>query len=63
MAVHKFKVGQTVDFSPRRGTVSGAGRYKIVKLMPPEDGQFLYRIKGSSEPFERVAREPDLSLP
>jgi hypothetical protein len=35
--------------------------YKIVRLLPPEDGQLLYRIKGSSEPYERVAREQDLS--
>jgi len=63
LAAHKFKVGQTVDFSPGRGSMSSGSRmYKIVKLMPPEDGQFLYRIKGSSEPFERVARETDLSL-
>ena len=31
--------------------------YKIVRLLPPEDGHLLYRIKGSSEPFERDARE------
>lgn len=38
--------------------------YKVIKLLPPDEGgQFLYRIKGSSEPFERVAREKDLSLP
>jgi len=37
--------------------------YKIVRLLPPEDGRLLYRIKGSTEPFERVAREQDLSRP
>jgi hypothetical protein len=64
LSVHKFKVGQTVDFSPGRGTLSSGSRlYKIVKLLPSEGGQLLYRIKGSSEPFERVAREMDLSLP
>jgi hypothetical protein len=64
LSVHKFKVGQTVDFSPGRGTMSSGSRlYKIVKLLPSEGGQLLYRIKGSSEPFERVAREMDLSLP
>jgi|LNFM01.1.fsa_nt_gb hypothetical protein len=64
LSVHKFKVGQTVDFSPGRGALSSGSRlYKIVKLLPSEGGQLLYRIKGSSEPFERVAREMDLSLP
>ncbi|MFN3745817.1 MAG: hypothetical protein ACK4TL_14030 [Hyphomicrobiaceae bacterium] len=64
MAAHKFKVGQTVDFSPGRGTMYASSRlYKIIRLMPPEDGQFLYRIKASSEAFERVAKESDLSMP
>ena len=64
MADHKFKIGQTVDFSPGRGTMASMSRlYKIVKLLPPQDGQFLYRIKGSSEPFERIASERDLSIP
>ena len=64
LAVHKFKVGQTVDFSPGRGTMASMSRlYKIVKLLPAEDGQFLYRTKGSSEPFERTAGERDLSIP
>ena len=64
MAVHKFKVGQTVDFSPGRGTMASMSRlYKIVMLLPAEDGHFLYRIKGSSEPFERIASERDLSIP
>lgn len=64
MADHKYKVGQTVDFSPGRLGMPAMSRlYKIIKLLPPEDGQYLYRIKGSSEPFERVARERDLSRP
>jgi hypothetical protein len=64
LAVHKFKVGQTVDFSPGRGTMASMSRlYKIVMLLPAEDGNFLYRIKGSSEPIERVASERDLSIP
>jgi hypothetical protein len=64
LAVHKFKVGQTVDFSPRWGTMASMSRlYKIVMLLPPAEGHFQYRVKGSSEPFERVASERDLSMP
>jgi hypothetical protein len=64
VADHTYKVGQTVDFSPGRLGMPAMSRlYKIIKLLPPEDGQYLYRIKGSSEPFERVARERDLSRP
>jgi predicted RNA-binding protein YlxR (DUF448 family) len=64
LADHKFKVGQTVDFSPGRHGMPAMSRlYKVVKLLPPEAGQLLYRIKGTSEPFERVARERELSRP
>lgn len=64
LADHKFKVGQTVDFSPGRSTMASMSRlYKIVMLLPPAEGDFQYRIKGTSEPFERIARERDLSLP
>ncbi len=64
LADHKFKIGQTVDYSPGRLGMPAMSRlYKVVKLLPTEDGQLLYRIKGSSEPFERIAREKDLSRP
>ena len=62
MAEHKFSVGQTVEYSPgQRGMMAVAGSYKIMKLLPPENGQLLYRIKCGSEPYERVAQEPELS--
>lgn len=63
MTAHKFKVGQTVIYTPGRMsmTASGAG-YKVVRLMPAAEGQNQYRIKSSSENFERVAKEGDLSL-
>lgn len=62
MAAHKFKIGQTVSYSPGRSAMAASSReYKIVRLLPPEDGQNLYRIKGISETFERMARESDLS--
>ncbi len=62
MPSHKFKVGQTVNFTPGRTVMAASSReYKIVRLLPPEDGQNLYRIKGVSETFERMARESDLS--
>ena len=62
MAHHKFKVGQTVLFEPGKlGTPASSRDYKIVRLMPAENGQLQYRIKGISEVFERVARESELS--
>ena len=63
MALHKYKIGQVVQFSPGRSSMqAGAGKYTVVRLLPPEDGQNLYRIKGVSEAFERMAKETDLSL-
>lgn len=61
-AAHKFKVGQSVNFTPGKSAMSASSReYKIVRLLPPEEGQYLYRIKGVSETYERMARESDLS--
>ena len=62
MARHKFKVGQMIDFAPARPGVPTSGRqYKIVRLLPPEGGEFQYRIKSVYEAVERMARESELS--
>jgi hypothetical protein len=62
MPRHKFKVGQVVDYSPDRMSVSPSSRgYEIKRLLPSEGVGFLYRIKSPTESFERVAREQDLS--
>ncbi len=64
MVTHKFKLGQTVFLQPtvlNRLAVHQA--YEVTKQLPVEkDGQFEYRIRNPSEPFERVAKEGDLSL-
>jgi hypothetical protein len=62
MAHHKYKVGQLVDFSPPRSGMPTSGRqYEVVRLLPVEAGQLLYRIKSKAETFERMARESELS--
>jgi hypothetical protein len=62
MSAHKFKVGQFVDYVPGRLNLpASGGPYKIIRLLPAEDGQLHYRIKCTSENFERVARESELS--
>jgi hypothetical protein len=61
MSNHKFKVGQMVDFVPsQRGLAASARSYKIMRVMPQEGGERLYRIKTIAEAFERVARESEL---
>ena len=62
MASHKFKLGQTVDFVPGRRSMPASSReYKIVRLMPSDGGENCYRVKCVAEPFERIARETELS--
>jgi hypothetical protein len=62
MAGHKYKVGQSVRFSPRKGALpAGAQAYTIVRVLPAESDEFQYRIKSVYEAFERIARESELS--
>lgn len=60
-AVHKFRVGQMVDFVPgKTGVIPSARSYKVLSVLPLEGGERLYRIKTIAEAFERVARESEL---
>ena len=62
MPRHKFKVGQAVDFTPGRwGLPASSREYKVLKLLPFEGGDLLYRIKSAAETFERVAKESELT--
>jgi hypothetical protein len=59
--IPKFKVGQTVDFSPSlRGLAASATLYKVTRVLPTEGRERFYRIKTIAEAFERVARESEL---
>lgn len=62
MSQHKFKVGQVVDYDPGRlGMRASSREYKVVRLLPPEGSDLLYRIKSVGETFERVVKEHELS--
>jgi hypothetical protein len=62
MPTHKYTVGQSVEFTPGRLAMpSSSGTYIIVRLLPPDGEEPLYRIKSTREPFERVAKERELS--
>ena len=57
MSDYKFKVGQTVAY------LSGShGRdvFKIMQCLPPQGGDYQYRIKSANEPHDRVAKESEL---
>ena len=63
MQTHKYGIGERVNFVGR-GRVGGAGgEYAVVRLLPPADGQFLYRIKSTLERHERVVGEEQLTAP
>lgn len=57
----KYKVGQMVDFMPSNRAVPASVRsYKVLRVLPNEGGEQLYRIKTIAEAFERIARESEL---
>jgi hypothetical protein len=59
MSGYRFKVGQTVSYIPHFGA-GAKSTYKIIQLLPPEGGDFQYRIKSADEAHERVAKESQL---
>jgi hypothetical protein len=64
MSLHKYKVGQEVSFSPGKLSMPASSRtYKIIRQLPREGGELMYRIKSAAELFERVARESEIMRP
>ena len=60
MTLHKFVVGQVVDFNKKLPWMSG-GPYEVVSVLPLDDGDSpTYRVKSKAEPFARAAKETDL---
>jgi len=58
MAMHKFSVGQTLNFSPGlREDSRSKGRYKVVRQLPEAGSTLQYRIKSETDGQERVVRE------
>jgi hypothetical protein len=58
---HKFKIGQSVNYTSGPFDVGyGSGVYKITQLLPPQDDDFQYKIKSAAEPHERVVKESQL---
>jgi hypothetical protein len=62
MSQHKFKVGQSVNYtSGPFGRGGSSGTYKVTHLLPPEGDDRQYRIKSANEPHERVVKESQLN--
>jgi hypothetical protein len=61
MPSHKFKIGETVMLRPAVSRNVPGGAYEVNKQLPHNGREFEYRIKSSSKPHERIARESELT--
>jgi hypothetical protein len=60
--MHKFHLGQTVTYNPRKGTWAPRGAYIVTAKFPEWEGEFEYRIRSAIEDNERMARESELEF-
>lgn len=61
MPAHKFKIGQTLNFSPLRANAQARpGKCKVTRLVASEGDTPQYRVKCVTETFERVVWENEL---
>jgi hypothetical protein len=61
MPLYKFQIGQTVFLTAFLSQNIPGGAYVVTKKLPERNGEFEYRVKSVSEPYERVVRESELS--
>jgi hypothetical protein len=60
---HKFPVGATVYFTASNvSRPAASGTYQVIRQLPTEGDDCQYRIKSSTEAFERVAKESQLAI-
>ena len=59
--MHKFTVGQIMQFEPDERTAAPRGSYEVTKQLPHNGHEYEYRIKSAQEEHERTARESQLS--
>jgi hypothetical protein len=58
--MHKFHLGQTVTYNPRKGTWAPRGAYVVTAKLPERNGEFEYRVRSAIEDNERMAPESEL---
>ena len=60
---HKFPVGSSVYFTASNiSRPAATGTYEVVRQLPSDGDDCQYRIKSSTEAFERVAKESQLAM-
>jgi hypothetical protein len=60
LTVHKFHLGQIVDYRPARGIYAARGPYIVTAKLPEQDGEFGYHVRNTIEQHERMAHESEL---
>ena len=60
--MHKFTVGQLVNFTSSDLQSTHPEIFVIIRLVMDDATDPRYRIKSNTENFERVVRESELSL-
>ncbi len=56
---HRYKKGEYMSL---QGAFSRSGdSFVIMTTLPPDSDDFLYRVKSSSEPYDRIVRESQLT--
>jgi hypothetical protein len=58
--MHKFKIGQTMEYTAGFQVKITRQSFRIVQCLPERDGELQYRIKSADEGHERVVRESEL---
>jgi hypothetical protein len=62
MSEHKFKIGQTLHFSPHRlNARARPGKCRVTRLVSSEGENPQYQIKCDTETYERVVWESELA--
>ena len=60
---HKYNVGETVYFTASNvARPAASGTYEVIRQLPTDGDDCQYRIKSSTEAFERVAKESQLDI-
>ncbi len=63
MLKNKFAVGETVYFTASNvARPASTGTYEVIRVLPTDGDERQYRIKSSTEAFERVAKESQLDV-
>ena len=60
---HKYRVGESVYFTASNiARPAASGTYEVIRLLPTDGDDCQYRIKSTTEAFERVAKESQLAI-